>query len=361
MANYAYLPEIAREVGQAFMNKFTAVFTQSQFLSQALFNICVIGISIGFGLGTVTTGMAGQAVCVLWGLAFFPWGWSLLPARPARHSLQEGQWVLTAGFKQNWQTTKAIWVRYRKGLKWYLLALIFAEASAAATTNLSVIYLSDTVGLNATQIGIFFLIALFLTIPGAWIGSKITQRTNPNTSWKLCQTTLAIATILGAILLEDIKGPKELSFIWAAVIGLILGWFYPTENLFFSMCLPKGQEAELAGFYVYCTQILSWLPPLLFSVLVQADVPQKWGVVATAFGYAVSIMFLSCTGSWEEILEEAAHNKDVNLVEASDGDLDDDADDSKRAATKKETSEEDEEAIVDPNLGPNGWVGQLGN
>jgi Na+/melibiose symporter-like transporter len=80
------------------------------------------------------------------------------------------------------------------------------------------------------------------------------------------------------------------------------------------MCLPKGQEAELAGFYVYCTQILAWLPPLIFSLLVEANVPQKYGVIATSFGFVVGIMFLSCTASWEEILAEADHNKGLDLI-----------------------------------------------
>lgn len=231
VSNYAYLPEIAREVGQGLMNNFTAIFTQSQFISQALFNVVVIGISVGFGMSTVHTAMAGQTTCVVWGLLFFPWGWKLLPARPARHTLQEGQSLFTAGFKQNWQTTKSIWVRYRKGLKWFLLALIFAEASAAATTNVAVIYLTDVIGLSVTQIGIFFLVAVVAIVPGAKIGSMITARTNPNLSWKLCQITLAVATIVGALLLENMSGPKELSFLWAFAIGLILGWFYPTENL----------------------------------------------------------------------------------------------------------------------------------
>lgn len=88
----------------------------------------------------------------------------------------------------------------------------------------------------------------------------------------------------------------------------------PPTHRFFSMCLPKGQEAELAGFYVYCTQILAWLPPLIFSLLVEANVPQKYGVIATSFGFVVGIMFLSCTASWEEILAEADHNKGLDLI-----------------------------------------------
>lgn len=71
------------------------------------------------------------------------------------------------------------------------------------------------------------------------------------------------------------------------------------------MCLPRGQEAELAGFFVYCTQILGWLPPLLFSILVENDVAQKYGVVISAFGFVTAIGFLSCAAPWPEIVKEA--------------------------------------------------------
>ena len=63
------------------------------------------------------------------------------------------------------------------------------------------------------------------------MGSFITHKTNPNTSWKLSQIALFIALIIGALTLEEMKGPKELSYIWGATVGILLGWFYPTENL----------------------------------------------------------------------------------------------------------------------------------
>ena len=74
------------------------------------------------------------------------------------------------------------------------------------------------------------------------------------------------------------------------------------------MCLPKGQEAELAGFFVYCTQILGWLPPLLFSIMNENGIDQKYGVIITTFGFVVAIGLLSCTAPWDEIVEEANRN-----------------------------------------------------
>jgi MFS-type transporter involved in bile tolerance (Atg22 family) len=231
VTTFAYLPEMAREVGERMMNKFTTLFIQSQFSSEVTFNVVVVGSSLAFALSTVHTAMVGQTACVIWSVLSFTCGWRLLPSRPARHTVNEQQFILTAGFAQNWRTAKAIWTHYRKGLKWYLLALIFAEASAAAVTSVSVIYLNNTIGLSTTQIGIFFIIALVGTIPGAKMGSIITHKTNPNTSWKLSQLSLIITLIIGAFTLENLKGSKELSYIWGFFVGMFLGWFYPAEEL----------------------------------------------------------------------------------------------------------------------------------
>jgi MFS-type transporter involved in bile tolerance (Atg22 family) len=98
---------------------------------------------------------------------------------------------------------------------------------------------------------------------------------------------------------------ENLAYIWGACMGVLLGWFYSTEGLFFSMVLPKGQEAELTGSFIYCTQILAWLPPLLFTILVENDVAQKWGVVVTSFGFLVAAGLLTMTAPWEDIVKEA--------------------------------------------------------
>jgi glucose uptake protein GlcU len=88
------------------------------------------------------------------------------------------------------------------------------------------------VGLSVTQIGIFFLIALVTTIPGSKLGSIITSFTNPNTSWKLSQVALLLTMLTGALIFDELQGPKELSYIWAVVVGVMLGWYYPASDLY---------------------------------------------------------------------------------------------------------------------------------
>merc|ERR1712194_670399 len=74
---------------------------------------------------------------------------------------------------------------------------------------------------------------------------------------------------------------------------------------FFSQCIPRKQEAELAGFFIYCSQILGWFPPLIFSVMVQNNINMKWVLTAVASIFLISLFFLCLCGSWPEILEEA--------------------------------------------------------
>lgn len=167
--------------------------------------------------------------------------------------------------------------------------------------------------MSGTEIGIVFLTTLLASVPGSKLGSIVTNRTNPNTSWKISLSVFSIVTFGGAFALS---GPDRsyLAYVWGVMWGVILGWFYSTENLFFSMVLPKGQEAELTGFFVYCTQILVWLPPLVFSAMIEAGVKQTWGLMSLIIFFVIAIGFLSLVAPWPEVLEESAKTVDVELV-----------------------------------------------
>jgi MFS-type transporter involved in bile tolerance (Atg22 family) len=195
-------------------------------------------------------------------------------------------------------------------LRWFLLAVVFANAGANAFTVVAVVFLGDHLGMSGQEVGIVFLITLVASIPGSFLGSIVTKRTNPNTSWKIDLFLFSLVTFGGSFALS---GPDRsyLAYVFGVLWGVILGWFYSTQNLFFSLVLPKGQEAELTGFFVYCSQILVWLPPLVFSAMVEAGVKQTWGLMSLIIFFAIAIGFLSLVAPWPEVLQEAAKTVDV--------------------------------------------------
>lgn len=123
---------------------------------------------------------------------------------------------------------------------------------------------------------------------------------------------------IGALTLE--LAPRYCAFIWAAFVGVGLGWFYATEPLFFSMILPVGQEAEMSGFYNFVSQILAWLPPLIFTAATEARVAQKYSIVITSSFFLIAVAILMCSGTWEEILEEAKNGVVEGAIYVTDKD-----------------------------------------
>jgi MFS-type transporter involved in bile tolerance (Atg22 family) len=213
-----------------------------QFAAQILFLIVVTGISLALGFGNVETAQFGQALSTVTGLAFFWIGWTkLFPPAPASHTLPAGHSLLTEGFLQLFRTAKMIHRDYSHGLRWFLYAVVFAEAAANAFTVVAVIYLDEHIGMSGPEIGIFFVATLVGTIPGTQLGKYVTNRLDPNRSWQLSMVCIVIWSTLGALGADYL--PTYLAYLWGLLQGMLLGWFYPAENLFFSMCLPKGHEA----------------------------------------------------------------------------------------------------------------------
>lgn len=157
--------------------------------------------------------------------------------------------------------------------------------------------------MNGAEVAFFMFITLLASLPGSLLAAKVTGRTNPIRSWQIGISCLIVVTIGGSIIVDN--APKEIAYAWGLFLGLFLGWHYPTEGLIFSMCLPEGREAELSGFFVYCTQILGWAPPLIFSALVEADVNQTYGVWSVNIFLVVAIAMMQSMAPWPETLAEA--------------------------------------------------------
>lgn len=290
---------------------------------QLFFLVVVIALSIAFGLGDVTTAQVGQGLCLAWYLPGFYLGWSRLPKVPAARSWndsmengEEGRSdagdntttkkkpkLLTIGFLQNWNTVKRINLNYRNSLRWFLLACVFGEAAATAFATVSVVFLTDHLGLDASQVGIVFLISLVSTIVSCKIGDFLTKWTNPNIAWRIAMLYLFGVALVGAFSLSR-DNAIPYSFVWSFFIGLGLGANYQVQYVYIGMVTPKGQEAELAGFFNYCRLILMWLPPLIFTLLVEAGVSQSIGVAVCGSFFIIAVGMLSMSASWEEVLEE---------------------------------------------------------
>ena len=84
----------------------------------------------------------------------------------------------------------------------------------------------------------------------------------------------------------------------------------------FSLChfsiIVKGQEAELAGFFLYCTQILGWLPPLIFTYMNEQGIALKYGGMHLNIYLFIALVCYHCMLPWDQCLEAVQWNKMLN-------------------------------------------------
>ena len=306
LSQYAYYPEVARQVGETKMNSIVNTWSVTQFITQEIFLVFIVGIGFLFSFNSVESSQLSQLIqsCILFLTTYKSWG-TTITNRPPANKLPEGSSILTQGFKQNWNTLWKVNRNYKRSIRWFLLAIVFAEAGATAIIPVTITFLTSELGYDGTEIGFTFVIAILFSIFGTFMGKFITNGLNPLQSWKLSNLAFGLATLIGSFVLTG-DGAKFLGYVFGGVLGLLQGWFYPSENLFFSMILPNGQEAELTGFYVYCTQILVWFPPMVFSLLVENGIQQRYGMLSMmSFQLiAIAILQFGCA-PWDELLQEA--------------------------------------------------------
>ncbi len=145
---YAYLPDIGRPIGPDRMTWFSALFTMCQFGSQVTFLLIGLGVRIGFELAEVPAAQFSQAFCVAWLILTFVPGWRKFTPVPALRPRPDGRSLARLGFAQNWKTVIGINKHYGSGLRWYFLAVVFAEAGANAFTVVAVTFMVEVLGMD---------------------------------------------------------------------------------------------------------------------------------------------------------------------------------------------------------------------
>jgi MFS-type transporter involved in bile tolerance (Atg22 family) len=82
-------------------------------------------------------------------------------------------------------------------------------------------------------------------------------------------------------------------------------------DIFFTTVTPTGQETELMSLYLFCGQVLSWLLPLLFTILNEAGVSMSIGLASLNVFFAIRLVGLHNTWSYNVAREQARSRRDL--------------------------------------------------
>jgi MFS-type transporter involved in bile tolerance (Atg22 family) len=194
-----------------------------------------------------------------------------------------------AGLKTMWNTMKVL-RKEEPAVQRYLYGYVFLASAMASFTNLAITYLSQQVRMNATEIVIFILLNLLINPLGVLVHRIVANRIGHKKNYLLVNSfTLILAGLWTGI----IAGPdqKPIAYLFAALFGIAYGWYYPSSNGFYVSIVPKEKVMELWGFNMFMSTILSWGPPLLFTVLNEATGDIRLGMLGLISFQIIGIFF----------------------------------------------------------------------
>lgn len=302
---YAYFPELTSDHDE--LTKLAAQFTGVQYGSSVGFLIMMVVLLEVVNRDKeekISSAFLAQEVVVIICFVFFGTSWfKLFHPRSATQTVPANASLVTSGFRKIYNTASKI-LRDHHAIKWVLISVAFTEAATTTFSTIAITYMTEQLGFEPEENGIAILILLLFSVPGAQIATRITRMFNPIRSLQAC-LCLWMITITAAALFLKHDGQQSLAYTFAVLWGLALGWTFPTEKTLYVTVIPRGQEAELMGTYICACQVLSWLPPLVFSMLNESGYSMRLGVTSLAVFMFISFLILFLVGDYEEAVAHA--------------------------------------------------------
>jgi UMF1 family MFS transporter len=314
LATYAYTSELSDDTTE--QTKYNTYFFTVLYASTLIYMAKILTLSNVFDQDDVGTARISQVVTGLTSGIMFIFSWTFFRNRPPTSTIPLGQSLWTVGFHKVWKTSGEIY-RTMPALKRLMGSVLFAESAMGTIVTVATTYMSTFMDMSSSEIGVVFLVVLIMGIPGAKLGEWLALKINPLTSAKICILLLLVSTGLAAIVLT---GPEHKHYvvIFGVLWGISMGWLHPMHTVLFLGLTPDHARTEYMGIYIFCQLVLSWLPPLVFTVLNELGVSMSIGMASLNIFFVLGLISLQSIGRYDQLamaVPTVVHTSGVAMVE----------------------------------------------
>ena len=241
-------------------------------------------------------------------ITFFGYAWTrLFQPRPALQHVPENRTLVSAGFWKIYKTAQTI-VLHHSAIKFFLISAAFTQAATTTFSTIAITYMTEQLNFTSKENGMAILILLIFGVPGAKIAAWMNSKIDPRRSLQINLVFWILSIALASAFLYR-PNQQITAYIFAAFWGLAIGWVYPTEKTLYVTIIPRGQEGELMGTYICACQLLSWCPPLIFSIMNEMGFPMRLGMITLCIFFSTSFVILFFVGDYKEAV---AHARDID-------------------------------------------------
>ncbi|KAL7571851.1 hypothetical protein ACA910_002927 [Epithemia clementina (nom. ined.)] len=301
---YAYTSELTCDPNE--QAKFNSSYNVVLYVSMLAFLMQIFGASYIWRTDDLVTARISQIITCTISMICFVVAWKyFFHNRPALSHVPEGGSLLSCGFTKVWKTSCRI-VRHYRALTWAILAIMFGEAAVSGFATIATTYLRVVLQMSSTEIGLVFLVVFIMGIPGSCLGGMVTVRLkNPVSSAIICDLGCIVVTSFASVVLTGPEHKGLPALLFSAVWGIGLGWLPPVDTTLFMNLMPTDSRVELMGLMMLAAVVLSWLPPMVFSLLNELGLSMAWGLVSLNIYFILSIVCLAQIGNYNSALNEA--------------------------------------------------------
>lgn len=281
-----------------------------QMLTQLLYLALVVGISLPLGLSALDTSRLGQGTSLSVAAPLLLIAWRRFKARPASHKLERGQSLMVAGARELLRMLRTLQTT-APGMRVLLLGNAFVTAPQLSYTAIAVTFLTQQLGVAASEVGLFAAALLVSGPPGALVHRQVSLRVGHRRCMLLaiCWWVVTLGCFSG-VLRTPADRPLAIGFAVASGIGF--GWLGPSQTSYLAALMPPGSDAELWGLVTFTQVSLAWLPSIVFASLNEALNDMRLGMASLILFFVVGA---ALTATIKE--DSRLHASDTALTSSS--------------------------------------------
>ncbi len=190
------------------------------------------------------------------------------------------------GFTQTQATLRGI--LGLPNLRRFLLAYLFFEDGINTVIFFSSIFAGHTLGFTTPEVIQLYFIVQLSALLGAWVWARPTDFRGPKFV-VMCTLVQWCLVVLAAYFVQT----KFQFFVVAILAGTGLGAIQAASRAFMSSLIPKGQEAELFGFYALCGKTAAIFGPMVFGMVSRlTGGNQRIAIVVVGLFFLVGLVLL---------------------------------------------------------------------